>query len=147
MNRPLYETKKDLSEELAIAKRLFAVWDVTQYYKLPLAYYTDFAICRKNKVVAVLEVKNRKHKPDTYPTLYFSLNKWLHGKRYKDEMNIEFLLGIGFSDGSIWHFKYDPSEKYEFDITWGGRNKKRDSQDQEPVIHIPVSKLKKLDEE
>ncbi len=61
-------------------------------------------------------------------------------------MNIEFVLAVGFSDGSIWHFTYNPKDNNDFEITWGGRNKKRDSQDQEPVIHIPVSMFKKLKE-
>lgn len=147
MPRQLYETKQDISEELTIAERCLKSWDIVNYHKLPISYYVDFALCRKKKVVAVLEIKNRKHTPDTFPTLYFSLNKWLHGKRYKDEMNIEFVLAVGFSDGSIWHFTYDPKAENDFEVTWGGRNKKRDSQDQEPVIHIPVSLFKRLKED
>ena len=139
--RKQYESKFDLSNEQDVSNAISKAWGAS-LHKLPISYRLDFLLTKDNAAKAVVEVKSRRNAHNKYPTLMLSLSKWNHGVEYTIINKLKFLLIAKFTDG-IFYYNY--SNKDDFDIKWGGRTvQTRDSADIEPIIHIPVNKLKRL---
>ena len=139
MNRPMYESKKDLANEKEVAGFLSSKTGYV-FHKLKIAYHVDWLVMDKEKPKYVAEIKRRLNHSSKYPTLMLSLQKWMKGKEMAAEMNIKFVLIIKWDDG-VFFYK---AKKDDVTYGFGGRYDRDDSQDQEPMVFIPVSKFKRI---
>jgi len=139
MNRPIYETQKDLTREKSIGDVLARVWKA-ELHKLPRSYHVDWMITKNKQVKAFAELKCRNNASNQYPSLMLSLHKWMHGKQLAAEVSGDFLIIVQWQDG-LFYFK-----ESGFDVTYnfGGRKDREDDQDMEPVVHIPVNYFKQI---
>ena len=137
--RPIYETPDDLANEEAIKELLILMWDV-RFHKLPRAYHVDWMLTKKGEAKAFAELKCRKNPRRQYPTLMLSLHKWMHGKAMAEEIGGSFIVLVKWEDGIYWH------KQGWCDVTYGvgGRKDRGDSQDIEPVVHIPTDYFKRI---
>ena len=137
--RPLYESAKDLSNELRVSKHLKDCWNA-DFVKLPMAYHVDWAIVRGKEIKAFAEFKRRHNPKDRYPTFMLSLNKWRNGKSMGGELRVPFLVIVEWDDGLYYCDSKNVSPTYGF----GGRFDRGDSQDQEPVVFIDTKTFYKV---
>lgn len=138
MSRPLYESQADLQNEVQVAEHLNQVWSC-RFHKLPMSYSVDWMLMR-DKPVAFAELKCRKNDSTKYPTLMLSLNKWVKGIQFANQLDVPFLIICRWTDGLFFH------EAGSVDVTYGigGRTDRGDSQDTEPVVYIPVTSFKRI---
>lgn len=135
----MYESSKDLANENEVAKDISKSTGYV-FHKLKIAYHVDWLILDKDKPKYVAEVKRRFNQSIKYPTLMISLQKWMKGKEMAKEMRIPFVLIIKWDDGVFWYKAGSSQVTYGF----GGRYDRNDSQDQEPMVFIPVEKFKRI---
>jgi hypothetical protein len=137
--RPLYESSKDLSNELRVAKILKDCWEA-DFVKLTMAYHVDWAVVRGPEIVAFAEFKRRHNPKDQYPSFMISLNKWMNGKKMGKEVGVPFLIIVEWDDGLY----YTNSEVVKPKYGLGGRWDRKDSQDQEPCAFIETKAFYKV---
>jgi hypothetical protein len=97
MGRPLYETDADLSREAVVMKLAATKWNC-DYLKLPLSYRLDFALIRRNKLVALAEIRVRNVKAETYPTIIFSVNKRAKANQLSDQTKVPSFFVVQYDD-------------------------------------------------
>ncbi len=140
MARQQYEAARDRSEEAKIAKKLGEMWSL-DLRKMPKSYRIDYTVSMRDQdseIIAVAEVKRRMGLKNTYPTLMISLSKIIAGEQYH-HMGFPFYIAIQWSDVFGVH-RYDPGKYYL--TRWKGRTvQKRDEQDEEPCVFIPISEF------
>ena len=108
--------------------------------KLPLDYRLDFAIIKKNKIVAWIELKNRNLNSYDFSDSMINLNKWMKAKELRDSTNIPTILAVRYKDKDLWCTLTDDTE---IEIRWGARTKTtRDWQDIGPAVHINITEFK-----
>jgi hypothetical protein len=139
--RPKYESKSDIEFETQVASHLAAVW-TADAVKLPRFYKCDWALRRGKKVAALLEIKCRKNAADKYPTIILSSDKWSYLRQMDAALNVPALFVAKFTDG-IRYIR--PATSHNFTVEMGGRFDRGDWQDMEPVIHIPISEMIKIE--
>jgi hypothetical protein len=137
--RPLYESSKDLSNELRVSKILKDCWEA-DFVKLTMAYHVDWAVVRGSEIKAFAEFKRRHNPKDRYPTFMISLNKWKHGREIGKELGVPFLIIVEWDDGLYYCDTEAVARTYGF----GGRSDRGDSQDQEPVVFINTKAFYKV---
>lgn len=138
--RKIYETQYDLDNEKSISEVIQSVCNLS-LRKLSMKYFIDFIAFRNKKAVAVVEVKKRNNNHDTYPTLILSLAKYNRGVEFFRVNGLKFIFAVQFNDGC---FFYEYKDGDRFAIELGGRIDRKDAEDIEPVIHIPINRMKKL---
>lgn len=139
--RPLYESATDVANETAVAKQLGdATGSVMK--KNPKAYEIDWCAYKNGKLTAWVEIKCRKNAKDAYPTLLLSYKKIISGCLMTQFSGAAFILCVRFTDG-VYFWKC-PADVKDYRVDNGGRTDRNDSQDMEPVIHIPMREFKKL---
>jgi hypothetical protein len=142
MSRPKYETDKDLANEktiIPIIERHFKC----KIKKLPISYMFDFLFYREGKAWGCGEYKRRKVAYTKYPFIILSAAKFYKATNFGRMLDAGFHFIVEFDDGIFYaplQIELDYVAK-EFDIGWGGREDRGDSQDMEPVIHIPINKF------
>lgn len=143
--RPLYEDGSTLTEEVRFFADLQSHTSHEHYRwrKLPLAYRIDCAAISilSNRVEGYGEFKRRQVEMATYPTLILSLHKWDDLVRYS--LYGWSRLYVRWDDYDAMLPVSTSTEKYP--VTFGGREDRGDWQDQEPVVHIPVSEFRLLE--
>ena len=138
--RKIYETQNDLSNEKSIAEVIQSVCNLS-LRKLSMKYFLDFIAFRNKKAVAVVEVKKRNNNHDTYPTLILSLAKYNRGVEFFRVNGLKFIFAVQFNDGCFF-YEYEDGDRFAVEL--GGRIDRKDAEDIEPVIHIPINRMKKL---
>lgn len=152
MNRPVYETSRNVSHEERIAERLASLWD-TRLFKTPKLYPYDYcAEDRKGSgdVVAIIEIKRRHitfgfDRRGIVP--FISLHKVAEMLRYSKTFGLRPLLVFGFNNCIAYTdlSRYDREERLSEDfsgelayrIAEAGRTKKTRSEgDVEPMLFI-----------
>jgi hypothetical protein len=115
------------------------MWEV-DFHKLPRAYHVDWMLTKRGEAKAFAELKCRNNPRSQYPTLMLSMHKWMHGKAMAQEIGGKFLVIVKWSDGIFYH------TQGWCDVTYGvgGRKDRGDSQDIEPVVHIPTDYFKRV---
>lgn len=99
----------------------------------------DFAMvnARDRNVVCIVEVKCRAVRMHAYRTYMLSLHKWMALKKYDDYSEHGCVLVVRWSDRTgylkVREFTGTPNTR------WGGRNDRGTSDDEEPVVDIPIS--------
>ena len=137
--RPIYESSKDLSNELRVSAHLKDCWNA-EFVKLPMAYHVDWAVVRGTEIKAFAEFKRRQNPKDRYPTFMISLNKWKNGRSLGNEIGVPFLIIVEWNDGLY----YCDTKAVEPTYGFGGRTDRGDSQDQEPVVFINTKAFYKV---
>ena len=141
MREPMFETSKDLENEIQVIKR-FSKAAKLNYSKLPQNSLDFLLYDDKGIAKAFVEVKCYNCTSTQYPTQIHSLHKWEKMKTF------EFLLPTYFvcrySDGVILHAR---SKNIKGQIKRGGWKNPRPNSttDREWVINIPKSLFKKLE--
>ena len=138
--RRSYETQIDLDNEKSICKRIEAACGM-HLRKMSIKYSLDFIGFRNGKAVAVIEVKKRHNSYSRYPTLILSLAKYNRGVEFYRVNDLKFIFCVQFEDG---YFFYEYQNEDKFDVQIGGRTDRNDAEDIEPVVHIPIVRMKKL---
>ena len=143
--RKQYETEQDRTNERSIIDQGLKVWgNGTQARKLPSSYILDWAILDEDdNIVCWVETKKWTNVYEDFETYMVSLHKILAMQNMTTVTGLPSILMVGWSDQTrVW----SPSNG-KVTLKWGGRYvQKRDSQDVEPVVHIPIADFKRLDE-
>jgi len=139
--RPLYETDADLSREAKVMQTAAEKWNC-DYMKLPLSYRLDFALVRRNKLVALAEIRVRNVKAETYPTIIFSVNKRAKANELSDQTKVPSFFVVQYDD----EIRYIDFAETPDEFQVGGRtgSNRRDQADVELVGHYDVSRMKRL---
>ncbi len=140
--RPVYESDENLSEETKVAYLVASAWG-GEPVKLPKFYKCDWGIVVLGSIKALIEIKCRDFKPDKYPTIILSADKWTYLCYSDAALGIPCLFVARFADKSIRYIR--PSHQKGFSVKLGGRNDRSDWQDIEPVVHIPIDQMRKVD--
>jgi hypothetical protein len=134
--RPLYENEQTQSAEAELKRYIEARWSC-QLKKMPIFYQVDFAAVRGDRIFAWAEVKCRSHSIERFPTIILSASKWLKLiEFYRSTPHQSFFI-VGFTD-TVRYVKVS-DVLLDVEYKWGGRTvQKRDKDDEEPIIHLPV---------
>jgi len=138
--RPLYETKEDIGRERSFVEDVCTAWKC-EAKKLPIHYKLDFALMRDDIVRAFLETKVRNYARDYFDTYMISMAKVLSAREYSAFADVPSLLAVRWSDGDGF---IDLHSMKDFEIGFGGRADRNDSQDMEPVVFIPIENFRRL---
>lgn len=140
MARRSYETEENLVKEREIADFIQSVWHMS-LIKNPKSYRIDFGVMKGGRIRGWVEVKERKINLFTYPTVILSLAKWMQGRRLALETGTRFFFVIQVIDGSILCSEETSATRK---VNYGGRRDRNDSEDIEPVVHIPIADFRVL---
>ena len=139
--RPIYETPGDRAREAAVVDA-FASHYSLETIKLPARYPLDFAVLRDsgdgNVITAFGEVKIRTHSFGAFPTVILSVAKWSEGMALVERTGTRLLLLVGWDSGSDVRWVDLTTLTGPPRIAPGGRQDRGDSDDAEPVVHIPI---------
>jgi len=136
----LYESQSDKDNEAEILKK-FAEWSKSELQSCSGgAYPVDGLLKREGKVVAFVEARRRHNNHNKYPTLIWSLQKYVKVVQFSAILPTFFV--VGFDDGIYWiQIKL---KRYRVTFFDNEPAAGRDSRDNEPIIHIPVEEFTKL---
>lgn len=146
MSRPMYETQSDLDSELTVMEKLVKRMPREHYFrKLPLAYQLDYGLylTEDNSLQALTEVKTRSIDFGAYPTMILSAHK-MHEMIAWRSRGFPTILIYNLNDG-VYTYRPSAESVYDCEIKSGGRADRGDWQDIEPVYHIPVDKLHRVE--
>lgn len=132
--RPLYETADSLGAESAVIATVSRSWGLS-VVALPRRYVLDYGTYREKRLSGFVEVKCRSHHLSTYPTLLVSAAKWREAQFWKAHGDLSTLLVVSFADDIYWHDLTSAFPVFEH----GGRTDRRDREDQEPMLVIPMT--------
>lgn len=138
--RPSYETSTDLGKEDAVAEMIGRLLGA-EPQKLPSKYPFDRAFVQGKNVVALAEIKCRSNKRDEYPTFFMSLAKWMACIRIAEFSGVPALIVVRWSDG-ICAMKMPD---YGLPVTFAGRSDRKDLDDMELVVEVPVKDFTPID--
>jgi len=139
--RPLYETGDDRTRETTFVEKLCVAWHCDAR-KLPMHYRLDFAMLRDGIIRAFLEIKVRKYTKDYFGTYMVSMAKVLAAREYSGFAGVPSLLAVRWTDGAGF---IALSDLKSFELGFGGREDRGDSQDMEPVVFIPTGDFRDLE--
>jgi hypothetical protein len=136
--RPRYETEADLDNERRVAEEIGGHWACI-LRKNPDQYRLDFTCYRDERAVAFAEIKCRDITFDQYDTIILSLSKVMAANLMHMTTSLPAFLIVEFTDALAYAdlLRLRP-------VTVGGRVDRGDSQDMEPVIHIPIEDFRKI---
>lgn len=143
MDRPLYETEDDLSNEQRVAERLSEAWKC-KFVKMPIRYHLDFVLTRGDRAVAFCEIKTRNYTMERINEMggyLMSIGKWASAKALSEASGLPFILVANTTDG-IWYMK--AITFVADDILVRGRTDRNDWQDIEPCVLLRCDRFKKF---
>lgn len=139
----IFQTPEDRARESAVAARLAGIWkcEVLHFGALsPIDWYAT----RDNRITGLLELKDRGHSSDKYPTVFLSVRKWLALQLGNIGFGKPAAFVVQFTDG-IWWVRLanvDPRR-----IRMGGCTRRRavtSESDWEPIIEVQIQSMRKL---
>lgn len=139
MTRPMYETAQDRQNEQELAQLIEQSFRCT-LTKLPLKYTLDFTAVRDGRVVAFLEMRQRKTRMRQYPTYMIALHKIMKAKELTQVTGMPCFLVVRWTDGVAL---VNLSE-CAYDLEVGGSTRRNDWQDIEPVALIDMDQFKEI---
>jgi|14_taG_2_1085336.scaffolds.fasta_scaffold09113_7 hypothetical protein len=137
--RPIYETEKDLRNEVTLSDLVSERWKCSMQKLQPRDRF-DYAAVRSGKVMSFIEMKTRTNPMMKYPTYMISMTKVINAKITNMATGIPCFLIVKWSD----YAGYVSIDNIETTVTMGGRTDRSDPQDVEPVCHINLSYFKKF---
>jgi hypothetical protein len=147
--RTQYENEDTLRAETELKERIEHVWKCA-LHKLPAFYQVDFVATSNEDdsfIIGWLEVKCRSHALAKYPTVLLAASKWLKLVELARDTGLPSFFVAAFTDAVLY---LDVGKAIEakglFRYRWGGRTvNKRDDQDVEPVVHIPIALMTRIE--
>jgi hypothetical protein len=140
--RPTYQSEADEAEEREIALRLAALGCEVARNK---RYYPfDFSVIKGGRIVGLAEFKRRRHPYGTYPTIILSLHKFAAATNYHHATNLPIAFFVRWDGDQVGLCDLHKLKPEDVTISIGGREDRNDSEDMEPVIHIPIAKFRGL---
>lgn len=130
MNRPMYETREDVSREWAVAEALGRAWN-KEPVKLPKAYPCDIMMNGPSGPACFVEIKCRNIAWYMYPSLHISVQKVAHLMTLGEATMLPVYIAVQMDDCLLTHKIAHP-----YPITLGGRRDREDPDDVEPVFEI-----------
>lgn len=138
----LRTTAPDTEREDALCRRIQEAWNVRT---LRTGYLDGFDLIgiREGKTVFVGEIKNRNVASDAYPTIFLAAHKWLKLVTAAQALDAKALFFVSFNDGAVTWVDLATVDARNNEIA--GRTDRPDApNDQELVIHVPTSQLRRL---
>lgn len=147
MTRPFYETQQNRNDEFAVAKSLATLWGYTAF-KLKPACEVDYAFLLFDDIKAVVEIKCRNYSYDELKRLggyMLSCHKMSALRRWHTDFPIGVAIAIKLTDG-IYVMTIPSGHGFERfpKIKMAGRTDRRDAQDIEPCVLIPMEKFRNI---
>lgn len=141
-NAIAYITQEDLLNEGTVAEQIEKQWG-GKVHKFPMFTPIDFWIEKDRRVVAVAELKTREVTTAAYDTIWLSVAKWLSLTLAATSLQVKALFIVKFIDET----RYVPIGEIDSTRVGIGRNSVRGKETEEPVIHVPVKSMRKLNEQ
>lgn len=137
--RRLYETPADRGREHSLSLLAAEKFNCT-FQSLPPKSQLDFTLISGGTVVGFAEVKCRRNPMTKYPTYMLSLEKVVKAHAIHDATGLPCFLIVGWTDRWGWRSLH---ERHDGDFCmYGGRVDRKDDQDMEPVVHMPISSFR-----
>ena len=136
MNRPMYESKDDLKREEAVISEFCQIYNLDKK-KLPYTQKIDFALYKRDRIYAFVEVKCRVFNKDKYNTMFINLDKVQAARSLTEVTGIRTLLLVCWAD-VMGHIDFTE----DFEVQLGGRTDRNDVLDFGIVAHFPIDKFK-----
>lgn len=136
MNRPMYESKDDLRREEAVISEFCQIYNLDKK-KLPYTQKIDFALYKRDRIYAFVEVKCRVFNKDKYNTMFINLDKVQAARSLTEVTGIRTLLLVCWAD-VMGHIDFTE----DFEVQLGGRTDRNDVLDFGIVAHFPIDKFK-----
>ena len=138
---PRFENKATLAKEAAFIARVAPKWQC-KAHKNPLWYRVDFSLERNDSIVAFAEAKCRNIEHNKDSTFFISLEKYLGLHYFHKLTGMPAFILVEWTD--ISGYVQVPCD-YQY-IRWDGRKDRKLSDDEEPMVHIPISMFRKLED-
>ena len=147
--RKTYETKEDRSKEQNIVNYIQKCIgsEIVITPSLPYSYNLDRALIKNGDIRAWLEIKVQNYNLEYYtlPEYWLSLRKANEGVQWSRITDRPFYLIVKFSDVGIMFSMITLECLRSYRIDYGGRTiTRRDAEDQELILHIPVDRFSKI---
>lgn len=140
--RKIYESDEDLKREAIVAEAIESARNV-RLKKVPRKYFIDYAVMKDNAIIGWVEIKCRQGQHDRYSTFMLSLCKWREGLKLAEDTKTTFVVAVSYDDG-IYLFDATGLKAETVTFGFGGRSDRNDTEDYEPVVHIPIQSFCKL---
>lgn len=131
---------RDTDAENAVAAKLEAAWGC-KLHRFAALHPIDFYAVKHDRMVAVVEIKSRKHASGTFPDVFLSVRKWTRLYEAAWMLDIRAFFVVQFTDG-IRRIEVTDIDASKHKI--GGCNKVRSVSSQEPVILVDVKDMKEV---
>lgn len=135
------ETPDDLAQEQEMADKLAKLWHC-EMKKLPKNYHIDYAIMQGKKVIGFAEIPRRNINSDAYPETFLSLKKWIGLNDVSKATGLPVYWCVQYNDKMC----IIKAENNIFDIGINGNVARGYENSFEPVVNIPIEKLKEVTE-
>ena len=136
MKRPMYENAADLRREEAVISEFCQIYNLDKK-KLPYTQKIDFALYKRDRIYAFVEVKCRVFNKDKYNTMFINLDKVQAARSLTEVTGIRTLLLVCWAD-VMGHIDFTE----DFEVQLGGRTDRNDVLDFGIVAHFPIDKFK-----
>jgi len=142
--RKLYESDKDLDNELSLVDHLYDKHNYGTLVKLPMKFKIDYAELGymgdgSKSIVSLIELKHRTCTKGQYSSYMLSADKFKEGLQYTQNFNVSFRLIVKWID-SIGCYTMKKNDYFSLGLN--GRYDRGDWQDVEPVVYIPIKEFK-----
>lgn len=140
----VFANKQDAESENEVAATVERIWSCTlrRFGELsPIDWYAE----RHGRVVGLIELKTRPHESTKYPSVWLNVRKWLALTLGSAGMGVPSIFIARFNDRIAWCpvNKIDASQ-----MRIGGCARiVKSRSDTEPVIDVPISMLRQLNDE
>lgn len=143
--RPTYETANDRRAEQSFLRELREPLQCDSVVQVSKRLYPVDAIAYKgNRTVAFIEVKVRTNAMEFYPTYMISLEKFTRGAWFAECLNADYVIAVQWCDAfGFWRWRDHRLDQPK--IATGGRTDRNDSDDMEPVIHLPIAEFERFE--
>ena len=132
----MYESKDDLRREEAVISEFCQIYNLDKK-KLPYTQKIDFALYKRDRIYAFVEVKCRVFNKDKYNTMFINLDKVQAARNLTEITGIRTLLLVCWAD-VMGHIDFTE----DFEVQLGGRTDRNDVLDFGIVAHFPIDKFK-----
>jgi len=142
----MYENDLSLKDEKRVQPLLERRFNLT-LHKMPISYRIDWFATRNGQASAVIEYKRRFVERNQYDSIFLSLSKWNAGLDFVLKNKLAFVFVAEWNDGIGYLAVPSADSIKNYQIGFGGRTAQtRDNGDIEPVIYLPISEFKLLED-
>lgn len=142
MRRPIYETETDRTKEWQTAQQIACIWKA-KAQQMPRLYPCDVALLRGNTIAAWAEIKHRKNKAADFDTYLLDLQKYRELSALEADTALPVFLIVRWACGTLAFHKITQARNYR--VWFGGRTDRGDTQDQQPLLEIPMTEFETID--